>query len=335
MKKALITGITGQDGSLISEILIEKDYQVHGIIRRCSSFNTQRIDHLYEDPQHRKHLFLHYGDLTDSSNISKLINEIEPDEIYHLGAQSHVGVSFKCPEYTVSVIMIGTMSLLESIKNFFELTGKKIKFYNASSSEQFGDVLEIPQRETTPFNPRSPYACAKVFGYYQTKNYREAYNLFCSSGILFNHESSKRGENFVSRKITRAVTRIKMGLQEKLYLGNLDAKRDWGYAKDYVEAMYLILQHTTPDDFVIATGETHSVKEFVDRAFDYYKLDWKKYVEIDPRYFRPSEVNLLQGDYSKAKNLLGWEPKVRFNELIKIMCDSDMELAKKERKLLE
>lgn len=327
MKKALITGITGQDGSYLAELLIEKGYTVHGIIRRSSSFNTRRIDHLYQDPHDpATRLFLHYGDLSDASNLSRLIEKINPDEIYHLGAQSHVRVSFDTPEYTGDVTGIGTLRLLDAIRE----TGVPAKFYQASSSEMYGLVQEVPQSEQTPFYPRSPYACAKVYAYWITVNYREAYNIFACNGILFNHESPRRGETFVTRKITRAVARIKAGLQGELYLGNLDAQRDWGYAKEYVEAMWLMLQQDTPDDYVIATGETHSVREFLEEAFSCVGLNWEKYVKIDPRYFRPSEVDLLIGDATKAKTKLGWAPKVHFRELVKIMVQADMELLQKQ-----
>ncbi len=344
MKKALITGITGQDGSYLADLLLEKGYEVHGIIRRSSSFNTERIDHIYKD-RHSKdvRLFLHYGDLSDSSNISRLIEKIEPDEIYNLGAQSHVKVSFDMPEYTSDIDALGTLRILDAIKD----SKKKIKFYQASSSEMFGLVQEIPQKETTPFYPRSPYGCAKVYGYWITKNYRESYNMFAVNGILFNHESPRRGETFVTRKITRALTRIKLGLQEKLFLGNLDAKRDWGYAKDYMEGAWLMLQQDTPDDFVLATGETHSVREFINTAVKHLEipLEWqgagvdekaidtntgKAIIEIDPAYFRPAEVDLLIGDATKAKTNIGWEPKTKFEDLVKLMIDEDMKLAEEE-----
>ena len=329
-KRALITGITGQDGSFLAELLLEKGYEVHGVIRRSSSFNTQRIDHLYQDPhQPGTRLFLTFGDLNDSSSLNTILRELKPDEIYNLGSQSHVRVSFEVPEYTSEITGVGTVRLLEAVRS----SGIKTKFYQASSSEMYGKVGETPQRETTPFHPRSPYACAKVFAYYATVNYREAYNLFACNGILFNHESERRGETFVTRKITRAATRIKLGLQEKLFLGNLDAKRDWGYAKDYVEAMWLMMQTETPDDYVIATGETHSVREFVEETFRYLDLDWQQYVEIDPWYYRPSEVDLLLGDASKARKELGWEPKVGFKELVKLMVDHDMGLAREERQI--
>ena len=329
-KRALITGITGQDGSYLAELLLEKGYEVHGVIRRSSSFNTQRIDHIYRDAHDpRSRLFLIHGDLSDSSALNTILRNVVPDEIYNLGAQSHVRVSFDTPEYTTDVTALGTIRILEAIRE----AGIKPKFYQASSSEMFGKVVETPQRETTPFHPRSPYACAKVFAHYATVNYREAYNLFACNGILFNHESERRGETFVTRKITRAATRIKLGLQEKLFLGNLDAKRDWGYAKDYVEAMWLMMQAEMSDDYVIATGETHSVREFVEQTFEYLDLDWQKHVEIDPWYYRPSEVDLLLGDSSKARRELGWEPKVGFKELVKLMVDHDMGLAREEKQI--
>ncbi len=322
MKKALITGITGQDGSYLAELLLDKGYDVYGIIRRSSSFNTGRIDHVYKDPHEKKtHLKLIFGDLIDSSSINKVIRMVKPDEIYNLAAQSHVRVSFDIPEYTSEITAIGLLRILEALRE----TGLEAKVYQASSSEMFGDALETPQSEKTPFNPRSPYATAKVFSYYTSKNYRIAYDMFICNGILFNHESPRRGETFVTRKITRAVAHIKKGLQNKLYLGNLDSKRDWGYAPEYVEAMWLMMQQDRSDDYVIATGETHSVKEFVQKAFDYVGLDWEEYVEIDERYFRPSEVYHLEGDYSKAKKKLGWEPKIKLDELIKIMVDYDLE----------
>jgi GDPmannose 4,6-dehydratase len=327
-KRALITGITGQDGSFLTELLLEKGYEVYGIIRRSSSFNTDRIDHLYQDPHEPgTRLRLVYGDLNDSSSLNTLIRQIRPDEIYNLGAQSHVRVSFDVPEYTGEVTGLGTVRLLEAIRE----AGIQPKFYQASSSELYGKVVETPQKETTPFYPRSPYACAKAYAYWITVNYRESYGMFACNGILFNHESERRGETFVSRKITRAATRIKLGLQKKLYMGNLDARRDWGYARDYVEAMWLMMQAERPDDYVIATGETHSVREFLEEAFGYLGLDWEKYVEIDPRYFRPAEVDLLLGDPSKAKTILGWEPKVSFKELVKIMVDNDLKLAEREQ----
>jgi GDPmannose 4,6-dehydratase len=320
-KRALITGITGQDGSYLAELLLEKGYEVHGIIRRSSSFNTDRIDHIYSDPHFPSNqLFLHYGDLSDGSALARLIGKIEPDEVYNLGAQSHVRVSFDAPEYTADIDATGTLRLLESIRE----VGIKPRFYQASSSEMYGLVQEVPQKETTPFYPRSPYGCAKVFSYWITVNYRESYGMHASNGILFNHESPRRGETFVTRKITRAVARIKAGLQQKLFLGNLDAKRDWGYAKEYVEAMWLMLQQPEGDDYVVATGETHSVREFLEVAFAHVDLNWQDYVEIDPRYFRPAEVELLIGDASKAREKLKWEPKTTFVELTKLMVDADV-----------
>ncbi|KKS97846.1 MAG: GDP-mannose 4,6-dehydratase [Candidatus Giovannonibacteria bacterium GW2011_GWA1_43_15] len=340
MKKALITGITGQDGSYLAELLLEKGYEVHGIIRRASTFNTARVDHLYQDhhAQHGVKLILHHGDLADASNINRLLEKIRPDEIYHLGAQSHVRVSFDIPEYTADVTGLGTLRILDAIRE----TGIKTKFYQASSSEMFGKALEIPIKETTPFYPRSPYGCAKVYAYWITKNYHESYGLFACNGILFNHESPRRGETFVTRKITKGLARIKLGKQEKLHVGNLDAKRDWGYAKDFVEAMWLMLQQKEPDDYIIATGETHSVREFAEEAAKHLGFDlvWKGkglkekgidkktgkiIIEIDPRYFRPAEVDILLGDYSKAKKKLGWQPKVKFKELVKIMAQADYE----------
>ena len=323
MKKALITGVTGQDGSYLVELLLEKGYEVWGIMRRSSSFHTGRIDHLYKDPHENPRLRLVYGDLTDGSNLTTIINRIQPDEIYNLGAQSHVRVSFDMPIFTVNTDAIGTLRLLEAIRS----CDKPVKFYQASSSEMYGKVVEIPQTEKTPFHPRSPYGCAKVYSFWQTVNYREAYELFACNGILFNHESPRRGETFVTRKITRAATRIKLGLQDKLYLGNLDAKRDWGFAGDYVEAMWLMLQQDKPDDYVIATGECRSVRDFVDEVFAYLDLDWHKYVDIDPLYFRPSEVDLLQGDASKAKKILKWKPRVDFQQLVRMMVDADMRIA--------
>ena len=326
-KRALITGITGQDGSFLTELLLEKGYEVFGIIRRSSSFNTARIDHLYRDPHEAgTKLRLLFGDLNDSSSLNTIIRQTTPDEIYNLGAQSHVRVSFDVPEYTAEVTALGTVRLLEAIREI----GIQPKFYQASSSELFGKVMETPQTETTPFYPRSPYGCAKAYAYHITVNYREAYGLFACNGILFNHESERRGETFVSRKITRAATRIKLGLQQKLYLGNLDARRDWGYAADYVYAMWLMMQADQPDDYVIATGVTHSVRDFLDAAFGHLELDWQDFVEIDPRYYRPAEVDLLQGDASKARKLLGWEPKVSFPEMVRRMVDHDLALAQEE-----
>jgi GDPmannose 4,6-dehydratase len=327
LKKALITGITGQDGSYLAELLLEKGYEVHGLIRRSSSFNTGRIDHIYQDPHLAEtHLRLHYGDLSDDSGLVATVGEIQPDEVYHLGAQSHVRVSFDAPVYTSDITGVGTMRLLEAIHR----TGSKARFYQASSSEMYGKVQEVPQSEQTPFYPRSPYGAAKVYSYWVTVNYREAYGMFASNGILFNHESPRRGGTFVTRKITRAAARIKLGIQDKLYLGNLDAKRDWGYAKDYVEAMWLMLQHDKADDFVIATGETHTVREFLEEVFGHLDMDYKEYVEIDPHYFRPTEVDLLVGDPSKARKELGWEPKVTFRELARLMAEADLRLAKYE-----
>ena len=324
-KKALITGITGQDGSYLAELLLEKGYEVHGIIRRASTFNTGRIDHLYQDPHVMGvRLFLHYGDLSDSVNLVKLLFDLKPDEIYHLAAQSHVRVSFDIPEYTADITGVGSIRILEAIRE----AGVRPRFYQASSSEMFGKVTETPQRETTPFHPRSPYGCAKVFAYWATVNYREAYGLHASNGILFNHESPRRGETFVTRKITRAAAAIKLGLQNKLYLGNLEARRDWGYAKEYVEAMWLILQHDQSDDYVIATGETHSVREFLEEVFGYLDMDWKKFVAHDSRYERPSEVELLIGDASKAKKILGWEPRTKFRDLARLMVDADLQSLK-------
>jgi len=342
MKKALITGITGQDGSYLAELLLQKGYIVHGLIRRASTFNTARIDHLYQDPHIRgTKLFLHYGDLTDSSNINRILEKIRPDEIYHLGAQSHVRVSFDIPEYTGDVTGLGTLRILDAIRD----TKIKTKFYQASSSEMFGKAREIPIKETTPFYPRSPYGCAKVYSYWTTKNYRESYDMFACNGILFNHESPRRGEIFVTRKITRGLARIKLGLDKKLFLGNLEAKRDWGYAPDFVYGMWLMLQQKKPGDYILATNETHTVREFVDLAAKYFGFDlvWegkgvdeigidkktnKIIVKIDPKYFRPAEVDLLIGDYAKAKKELGWEPKVKFKELVEIMAEEDLQAIK-------
>ena len=331
MKKALITGITGQDGSYLTELLLKKGYEVYGLIRRSSSFNTDRIDHLYKDPHEQPKLKLLYADLTDGSNLHSVLNEINPDEVYNLGAQSHVRVSFDQPIYTANVDALGTLRVLEAIRSM----KKPAKFYQASSSEMYGKVVETPQTEKTPFYPRSPYGCAKVYSFWQTVNYREAYDMFACNGILFNHESPRRGETFVTRKITRAATRIKLGLQNKLYLGNLEAKRDWGFAGDYVEAMWLMMQQEKADDFVIATGHTYSVKEFLDEVFGFLNLDWKKYVEVDSRYYRPAEVELLLGDASKAKKLLGWQPKVGFKELAKMMTEADMKIAENEKLIRE
>jgi len=333
-KCALITGITGQDGSYLAELLLGKGYKVHGVVRRTSSFATGRIDHLRKsydggrDPQ----LQLHYGDLGDATGLRRILGQAMPDEVYNLAAQSHVRISFDQPEYTADVVGLGALRLLEAIRDHNKRVGRSVRFYQAGSSEMFGQAAEIPQTERTPFHPRSPYACAKVYAYWQTRNYREAYNLFAVNGILFNHESPRRGENFVTRKITRSATRIKLGLQHNLQLGNLEAKRDWGFAGDYVEAMWLMMQQEQPDDFVIATGESHSVQEFLELAFDRVQLDWHKYVELDPRFLRPSEVDVLVGDSSKARRLLNWQPKVNFQQLVAMMVDADMELAKREVK---
>ena len=329
-KKALVTGITGQDGSYLAELLLEKGYEVHGIIRRASTFNTSRLDGIYSDPHSLKHnLHLHYGDLADGSNLSRLIGKIQPAEVYNLAAQSHVRGSFDAPEYTTDITATGTVRLLEAIRE----VGIQPRFYQASSSEMFGLVQEVPQKETTPFYPRSPYGCAKVYSYWVTVNYRESYGMHASNGILFNHESPRRGETFVTRKITRAATRIKVGLQDALYLGNLDARRDWGYAKEYVEVMWLMLQQDAPDDYVVATNETHSVREFCAEAFALLDLDWERYVRLDKRYERPAEVDLLIGDASKARQRLGWEPRVRFKELVRLMVEADLELAKREAQI--
>ncbi|MGK7890620.1 MAG: GDP-mannose 4,6-dehydratase [Leptolyngbyaceae cyanobacterium] len=324
-KCALITGITGQDGSYLSELLLDNGYEVHGIIRRTSTFNTDRIDHIYEDP-HKEDakLFLHYGDLTDGTTLRKILEQVEPTEIYNLGAQSHVRVSFDAPEYTVDAVGMGVLRLLEAVRDYQQRTGNEVRYYQAGSSEMFGKVQEVPQKETTPFYPRSPYACAKVYGHWQTVNYRESYDMFACNGILFNHESPRRGETFVTRKITRAVARIVAGQQKKLYLGNLDSKRDWGYAKDYVRAMWLMLQQDQPDDYVVATGETYSVRDFLLAAFNHVNLNWEDYVEFDKRYLRPAEVDLLIGDPAKAKEKLGWAPSVTFEELVAIMVQADL-----------
>ena len=329
MKKALITGITGQDGSYLAELLLDKGYEVHGLVRRSSTFNTTRLDHVYQDPQQAgARLILHHGDITDGQGVTNLVLEIQPDEIYNLAAQSHVRVSFDNPVYTTNVVGVGALHVLEAARKLTSI--KPTRVYQASSSEMFGNVSESPQTEATPFFPQSPYACAKVFAYHQTVNYRNAYDMFAVNGILFNHESPRRGETFVTRKITRAAARIKLGLQDKLYLGNLDSQRDWGFAKDYVEGMWLMLQADQPEDFVFATGEPHSIRQFLDYSFGYLDLDWNDYVQIDPRYFRPTEVNLLKGDFSKAKNKLGWEPKTNCQGLAEIMVDHDLELAKNE-----
>ncbi len=332
-KSALITGITGQDGSYLSEFLLAKDYTVHGIIRRSSSFNTGRIDHIYQDPhQAGRRLNLHYGDLTDSTGLRRILEIAQPDEVYNLGAQSHVKVSFENPEYTADSVASGPLRLLDSIRDYMQHTGRQVRFYQAGSSEMFG-AAKPPQSELTPFYPRSPYAVSKVAAHWYGVNYREAYNLFISNGILFNHESPRRGETFVTRKITRALGRIKAGLQKKLYLGNLDSRRDWGFAGDYVEAMWMMLQHSEPGDFVVATGEAYSVRQFLDEAFGYANLDWKEYVEIDSLYFRPTEVDYLLGDPSKARSTFGWKPKTSFQQLVRMMVDFDIHLAKTESQL--
>ena len=327
VRKALITGISGQDGSYLAEFLIKKGYEVHGIIRRSSSFNTERIEHLYRDRHDPKaKLFLHYGDLVDGMGLREILTRVKPDEVYNLAAQSHVRVSFDQPVYTVQADALGTINFLEAIRD----TGKPVRFYQASSSEMYGKAAETPQTETTPFHPRSPYACAKVYSYYQTVNYRESYDMFACNGILFNHESPRRGETFVTRKITRGATRIKLGSQKKLFLGNLSAKRDWGFAGDYVEAMWMMLQQEKPDDYVIATGESHSVEEFLTEVFGLLDLDWREHVEVDPRYFRPAEVDILEGDASKARKVLGWKPNVGFKELARLMTEADLKLARRE-----
>ncbi|MCL4741464.1 MAG: GDP-mannose 4,6-dehydratase [Phycisphaerales bacterium] len=335
-KRALITGITGQDGSYLAEFLLGKGYEVHGIIRRASGFNTGRIDHIYQDP-HLKgtRLFLHYGDLCDANSLAKLLDQTMPDEVYNLGAQSHVRVSFDLPIYTADAVALGALRLLEGVRDHQQRTGRRVRYYQASSSEQYGRAVETPQTETTPFRPRSPYACAKVMAHYATVNYRESYGLHASCGILFNHESERRGETFVTRKITRAVGRIRMGLQDKVYLGNLDSKRDWGYAGDYVGMMWTMLQQDEPDDYVIATGETRSVREFAEAAFAHAGLDWQAHVAFDPRYLRPAEVDLLLGDASKARARLGWSPATSFDELVRRMVEHDLELARRERTLTD
>jgi GDPmannose 4,6-dehydratase len=333
MKKALITGVTGQDGSYLAEFLLQKDYEVHGIMRRASAFNTDRIDHLYRDPHDPEaQIFLHYGDLSDGTGLRRILERVKPDEVYHLGAQSHVKVSFEQPEYTGDVVALGTLRLLEAIRDYQSRTGLDLRLYHAGSSEMFGSTPP-PQSETSPFHPRSPYAASKVAAHWFAVNYREAYDLFIANGILFNHESPRRGETFVTRKITRAVGRIVNGLQEKVFLGNLDARRDWGFAGDYVEAMWMMLQQSSPGDFVIATGRSHTVREFAEAAFAYAGLDWEKHVEVDPRYLRPAEADDLRGDASKARRRLGWLPKVTFEELVVMMVDHDMELARQERTL--
>ena len=325
-KRALITGITGQDGSYLAELLLEKGYEVHGIIRRTSTFNTDRIDHMYVDPHSEDaRLFLHYGDLNDGTMLRRILEEVQPNEVYNLGAQSHVRVSFDSPEYTVDTVAMGALRLMEAIRDYQQRTDCEVRFYQAGSSEMYGKVQDIPQKETTPFYPRSPYACAKVYAHWQTVNYRESYNMFACNGILFNHESPRRGETFVTRKITRAVARIVAGRQKDLYLGNLDSKRDWGYAKDYVRAMWLMLQQDEPGDYVVATGETHTIKEFLDIAFNYVNLDWNDYVKFDPRYLRPAEVDILIGDPTNTQAKLGWKPSIDFEGLVKLMVDSDLE----------
>ena len=333
MKRALVTGITGQDGSYLTELLLAKGYEVHGVVRRASTFNTGRIDHLYFDPHDpRARVFLHYGDLSDGTGLRRILEKVRPDEVYNLGAQSHVRVSFDEPEYTADVDATGTLRLLEALRDWMQASGQKARVYQAGSSEMFGSAAP-PQSEQTPFHPRSPYAVAKVAAHWYAVNYREAYGMYIANGILFNHESPRRGETFVTRKITRAAARIALGLQQKLYLGNLDARRDWGFAGDYVEAMWLMLQRETPEDYVVATGESHSVREFVEATFEYFKLDWREHVEIEPRYFRPAEVDHLRGDAAKAVQQLGWQPKVRFEQLVHMMADYDLELAKQERTL--
>lgn len=329
---ALVTGITGQDGSYLAELLLEKGYAVHGVVRRASTFGTERIDHLYLDPHESgARMFLHYADLGDASSLARLVSEVEPDEVYNLGAQSHVAVSFENPLFTADTDALGALRMLEAVR----MARKPIRFYQASSSEMYGKVAEVPQTETTPFHPRSPYGVAKVFGFWQTVNYREAYGMFASNGILFNHESPRRGETFVTRKITRAATRIKLGLQDVLYLGNLDAERDWGFAGDYAEAMWMILNHDVADDFVVATGERHTVREFLEAAFEHLDLQWEDFVQIDERYLRPAEVDVLQGDASKARDVLGWKPHVGFDRLVEMMIASDMALATQERALVD
>ena len=335
--RALITGITGQDGSYLAELLLKKGYDVHGTIRRASTFNTDRIDHIYRDPhQTGPKLKLHYADLTDAISLLKLVNACQPTEVYNLGAQSHVRVSFDQPVYTADATGVGTIHLLEAVRHFQDVSGQRVRYYQASTSEMFGGMPDsAPQNESTPFHPRSPYGCAKLYGHWITINYRESYGMHASCGILFNHESPRRGETFVTRKITRAVSRIKHGLQDKLFMGNLDAKRDWGFAGDFVEQMWMMLQQDTPDDYVVATGETHTVREFCERAFGRVGLNYQDHVEIDPRYYRPAEVDLLWGDPTKAKTQLGWEPKVGFDELVDMMVDADLNLAAREKTLID
>jgi len=333
LKRALITGITGQDGSYLAEFLLEKGYEVHGIIRRASSFNTSRIDHIYQDPHtDNKRLVLHFGDLSDSSGLRRILGKAKPDEVYNLGAQSHVRVSFDQPEYTADVVGTGTLRVLDAVRDYMEESGNTVRVYQAGSSEMFG-AANPPQSEETAFYPRSPYAVGKVAGFWYGVNYREAYDMFVANGILFNHESPRRGETFVTRKITRAAGRIKLGLQEKLFLGNLDAKRDWGFAGDYVEAMWMMLQHDKPDDFVVATGEAYSVKEFLEETFSQLDMDWKDFVEFDPRYLRPTEVDYLLGDRSKAERELGWKPRTSFKGLVSMMVEYDLKLARREKTL--
>lgn len=335
MRKALITGITGQSGSYLAEFLLANGYEVHGIMRRASTFNTQRIDHLYQDPHDPEaRLFLHYGDMTDGTGVRRILEQVEPDEIYALAAQSHVKVSFEMPEYTADVVATGTLRLLEALRSYIAVSGKTVRFYQAGSSEMFGSAPP-PQHERTPFHPRSPYGAAKLAAYWYAVNYRESYGMFIVNGILFNNESPRRGETFVTRKITRAAARIKCHLQERLYLGNLNARRDWGYAGDYVEAMWLMLQQPAPDDYVIATGESHSVREFLEEAFGYLGLDPYEYFMFDPRYTRPAEVDDLRGDSSKARATLGWQPRVTFRDLVRMMVDRDLELARQERILID
>jgi len=335
MKRALVTGITGQDGSYLTEFLLQKGYEVHGLVRRASVFNTERIDHLYRDPHDpRSRMFLQYGDFTDTAGLRHVLERVVPDEVYNLGAQSHVKVSFEQPEYTGVIDGLGTLKLLEAVRDVQKAAGQLVKFYQAGSSEMFG-TAPAPQSEFTPFYPRSPYAVAKVYAHWITVNYREAYDLFAVNGILFNHESERRGETFVTRKITRAATRIKLGLQEKLYLGNLDAQRDWGHAEDYVEAMWLMLQQESPEDFVIATGDTYSVRQFLEKVFNYLDLCWEEYIEIDPRYFRPIEVKVLQGDATKAREKLDWQPRIGLDEMVRRMIGHDLELARQEKTLTD
>ncbi len=335
MKRALIIGITGQDGSYLTEFLLQKGYEVHGVIRRASTFNTDRLDAIYQDPHEgRPRMLLHYGDLADGTCLRRILEMVRPAEVYNLGAQSHVKVSFEQPEYTADVVATGTLRVLEALRDYIKTSNTEVRFYQAGSSEMFGAAAP-PQNETTPFYPRSPYAASKAAAHFYALNYREAFNMFVCNGILFNHESPRRGETFVTRKITRAIGRIKLDLQQKLYLGNLESKRDWGFAGDYVEAMWMMLQQETPDDYVIATGESHSVKEFLDLAFSHAGLDWQKHVEVDPRYFRPTDVDYLQGDSTKARKKFGWEPKIGFDPLVKMMVEHDMELARRERTLVD